>query len=167
MKIYKRKRVGAGGNGHDPKSAEVLGSGGDFNVGDYFEGMFPSVGHSTVAKEFLEPGKDFTSSLFRSVIPDSQIGNAILRLHNRHLKFGGDKRHDEMLINKLAELVARFGRARLEGLFGTTNMLSPDMYQQVAGWMLGKNKASKYRVYSNPQQQKLLPRQEVTEEENT
>lgn len=160
MKIFKRKRAKPKSDGNQP---EVVSGGGEFNVSDYFEGLFPSVGHSSPAKDFLEPGKNFSSMLFRSVIPDARLGNSILRLHNRHEKFE-DKRHDQMLEDKLAELVARNGRARLEALFGTTNMLSPDMYNHVAGFILGKN-GKQMKVYSNPKNANL-PRQQVVEEED-
>ena len=157
MKILKGKKNGSKKNG---EGAEVLGGSADFNVADYFEDMFPSMGHTSVVKDFLEPGKDFTTSLFRSVVTDEKLGNAILRLHNRHVKFD-DKVHDDMLINKLAELVARYGRARLEGLFGVTNMLSPDMYKEVAGGVLHRM-GKDAKVYSNQPQK--LTRQEPSEE---
>ena len=156
MKILKGKKNGEKAT----VDADVMGGSPDFNVGDYFEDIFSSMGHSSVVKEFLEPGKDFTTSLFKSVIPNEKLGNAILRLHNRHVKFH-DTIHDDMLINKLAELVALYGRARLEGLFGATNMLSPDMYKEVAGGLL-RHMGKDAKVFSNQPQK--LTRQEPSEE---
>ena len=137
---------------------EVAGS--TPNQMDYWGEMGTPQGYNSPAKDFLEPGKNFSEMLFRSVIPDEKTGNAILRLHSRFVKFD-DKIHDQMLKDKLAELAARYGRARTEALFGTINMISPDMFNQIA-WWLPKSEKKSFNVASNQQKVK----REETEEED-
>ena len=139
-------------------NAEVVGS--VPNQMDYWGELGTQQGYNSPAKDFLEPGKDFPTMLLRSVIPDGDTGIAFTGLWAWADRHGVDE-CKRMLMNSLAELPARYGRARTEALFGTVNMISPDMFNQIA-WWLPKSEKKAFNIASNQQKVK---REEIEEED--
>ena len=142
-------RKKAGDNKGKP---EVIGSGVP-NMGDYWGEWATPVGGNSPAKDFLEPGKDFPTALFRSVIPDEETEAAIIQFwtwcDRYDVKVG-----KQIILNKLAAMAARFGRARQDALFGTINMLSPDMSNQTAWYLDQKERTGNIKAYSNNPKEK-------------
>jgi len=101
-------------------------------------------------KKILEvPAIDDMAGIFiRGIFKNEKQLNAALRLAKRHIKFK-DEDNQEVLRIKIAGMAGIGGTARLEALFGSTNMIASDMYRVARGMPKLKDGKEEKVIHSN------------------